>query len=118
MIAIVDDDASFCRAIARFVRSLGHEVAAFGSAEEYLASGNTGLTACLITDMQMPGMNGLQLQKRLHDDGHRFPVIFVASNASAGSRAPALAAGALAWLDKPFSEPLLVASLEQALAGR
>ena len=119
MITIVDDDASFCRAIGRFIRSLGHEVAAFGSAEEFLVSGRASGTRCLISDVQMPGgMSGLELQQRLIADGHRFPIIFIASDPDATARGPALAAGALAFLNKPFNEELLVSSLQKALAPR
>jgi FixJ family two-component response regulator len=117
MISIVDDDAAFCRAIGRFIRSLGHEVSAFASAEEFLGSGRASGTRCLISDVQMPGgMNGLELQKRLIADGYRFPIIFVASDPDAKARGPALNAGALAFLNKPFNEGELISSLEKALS--
>ena len=118
MITIVDDDAYFCRAIGRFIRSLGHDVIAFASAEEFLGSGHASGTRCLISDVQMPGgMSGLELQERLVADGHRFPIIFVASDPDAKARGPALEAGALAFLSKPFDEGELVSSLEKALAA-
>ena len=118
MITIVDDDVSFLRALARFIRSLGHEVAAFASAEEFLGSPGVARTRVLISDVQMPGMSGLDLQERLKQQGHSFPIIFVASDPHERARGPALAAGALAFLGKPFREDELASTLRQALAPR
>jgi len=116
VISIVDDDASFRRATARLVRSLGHSVAAFSSAEEFLKSDRIHDTACLISDVQMPGMSGIELQNRLLAKGFRLPVIFITAYPESRAREQALASGALGFLNKPFNEDKLIACLDQALS--
>ena len=116
VISIVDDDESFRRALARFIRSLGYAVASFGSAEEFLQSNRLDDTACLITDVQMPGISGLELQGALLAQGSRIPIIFVAADPGSKVRGKALAAGALGFLTKPFREETLISFLDQALA--
>src|SRR6202008_2996830 len=91
VISIVDDDASFRRATARLVRSLGHAVGAFGSAGGFLNSRCPSDTACLISDVQMPGMSGLELQDQLLAQGVRFPVIFITAYPESKARERALA---------------------------
>jgi FixJ family two-component response regulator len=114
VISIVDDDASFRRAIAQLIESLGYAVATFGSAEEFLRSEHVGDTACLISDVQMPGMSGIELQNRLIARGHRVPIIFVTAYSASEARVQALAAGALGFFDKPLSEEKLISCLENA----
>ena len=114
-IAIVDDSDSVRNGMATLLRSLGHSVAAFDSAEAFLESGQVSSTTCLITDVQMPGMSGLDLQKRLIADGHRIPVIFLTGFPDENVRIRALKAGALAFLSKPFDQPELAEHLEKAL---
>lgn len=116
LISIVDDDASFRRATARFVNSLGFSVATFGSAGEFLASDRLSDTACLISDVQMPGMSGIELQSQLRAQGRRLPIIFVTAYPESAARGRALAAGALGFLSKPFSADELISYLEQALS--
>ena len=116
VISIVDDDASFRRATARLVRSLGHAVAAFSSAEEFLSSDRLHDTACLISDVQMPGMSGIELQNQLLAQGVRLPVIFITAYPESKAREQALASGALGFLNKPFNEDKLIACLDQALS--
>jgi FixJ family two-component response regulator len=118
VISIVDDNESFRRAMTTLIRSLGHAVAAFGSAEEFLTSGRLHDTACLISDVQMPGMDGIQLQDRLLAEGYRLPIIFVAADPESKARGKALASGALGFLNKPFREEILISFLEQALSGQ
>ena len=118
LIAIVDDDASFRDATTRFIRSLGYAVKAYASADEFLRSDCIKDAACLITDVQMPGMSGLELQGALLAKGSRLPVIFVAADPGSKACGQALAAGALAFLTKPFREEKLIAVLDQALSGR
>jgi FixJ family two-component response regulator len=118
VISIVDDDESFRGAIANLIRSLGHAVATYGSAAEFLNSDDLGDTACLISDVRMPGMSGIELQSHLLSKGYRLPIIFVAVNPTPKARGQALAAGALGFLSKPFSEERLISLLEQALKGR
>ncbi|MGA7309665.1 MAG: response regulator [Pseudolabrys sp.] len=118
VIAIVDDDESFRRATMNFVRSLGYGTAAFDSAEAFLESDHIHNTDCLITDVQMPGMTGIELQDRLIAQGHRLPVIFITAFPEMRARAQALAAGAVGFLAKPFNDQRLIACLNEALAAR
>lgn len=117
MISIVDDDRPTGDAIGELVRSLGYRTAVFPSAEQFLESGRIGETACLITDLQMPGMSGLDLQNRLRDEGFLTPVIFVSAFPEERYRTRALDAGAVAFLSKPFEEQSLVACINAALTG-
>jgi FixJ family two-component response regulator len=115
MISIVDDDKSVREAAKLLVRSLGYASATFESAEEFLASGRLSDTACVITDVQMPGMSGVDLQNHLTENGHCVPMIFVTAYPEASVRARALNAGAFGFLSKPFSEDSLIECLDRAL---
>jgi FixJ family two-component response regulator len=115
VIAIVDDDESFRRATTSFVRSLGYGTATFESAEAFLKSDRFSDTDCVITDVQMPGMTGIELQGRLIADGHRVPVIFITAFPEMRARAQALAAGAIGFLAKPFNDQNLITCLNEAL---
>jgi FixJ family two-component response regulator len=116
VIAIVDDDESFRRATTSFVRSLGYGTAAFDSAEAFLKSHRFCDTDCVITDVQMPGMTGIELQGRLIAEGHRVPVIFITAFPEMRARAQALASGAIGFLAKPFNDQNLITCLNEALA--
>src|SRR5712672_25952 len=102
MIPIVDDDKSVRDATKRLLGSLGYGAATFASAEEFLESGQLADTECLITDLQMPGMNGVDLQSHLIERGHCTPVIFVTAFPEASVRKRALGAGAVGFLSKPL----------------
>ena len=115
VIAIVDDDESFRRATTSFVRSLGYGTAAFDSAEAFLESDRVRDADCLITDVQMPGMTGIELQDRLIAQGHRLPVIFITAFPEVKARAQAITAGAIGFLAKPFDDQGLIACLDEAL---
>lgn len=115
VISIVDDDRFITDAIGELVRSLGYRTAVFWSAEQFLQSGRIEETACLITDLQMPGMSGLDLQMRLRDDGFDTPMIFVSAFPEERYRTRALNAGAVAFLSKPFEEQSLVDCISAAL---
>jgi FixJ family two-component response regulator len=115
VIAVIDDDTSFRRAAARLINSLGHAVASFASAEEFLQSGRLDETACLVSDVQMPGMSGVELQSRLRAEGRRLPVIFISAYPESNARKEALASGAVGFLDKPFSDDELISCIDQAL---
>jgi FixJ family two-component response regulator len=117
MISIVDDHESVRESIKLLVRSLGYNAATFCSAEEFLGSGHAKVTACLITDVQMPGLSGVELQARLISDGHCMPVIFVTAFPDERLRARVLKAGAIGYLSKPFSEVSLIEHLNTALQG-
>ncbi|HEX3506709.1 MAG TPA: response regulator [Xanthobacteraceae bacterium] len=115
LISIIDDDRSVREAIQGLIRSLGYATAAFESAEEYLDSGRIDDTACIITDLQMPGLSGIDLQRRLLADGHDTPIIFVTAFPSDRLRRHALDAGAFGFLSKPFNEASLIACIDKAL---
>jgi FixJ family two-component response regulator len=117
VISIVDDDDSVRDATKYLVNSLGYTTATFASAEEFLRSERVHGTLCLITDVQMPGLNGLELQSRLVEDGHCIPVIFITAFPEEGIRTRALAAGACGFLKKPFDDQSLIRCLDAALKG-
>jgi FixJ family two-component response regulator len=117
VISIVDDDESVREATNAVIRSLGYATATFASAEEYLGSDRVRDTSCLITDVQMPGMSGVELQDRLIAGGQRIPVIFITAFPEENIRARALEAGAFGFLSKPFNDECLIACLDEALKG-
>ena len=116
MISIVDDDGVVREATADLVNALGYETRTFASGEAFLESGQLEHTACLITDLQMPGLSGLELQNRLRAEGYRIPVIFITAFPTASARERAISCGAVAFLTKPFAETCLIQSLATALA--
>jgi FixJ family two-component response regulator len=118
VIAIVDDDDSFRRATMSFIRSLGYAVLQFASAEAFLKSDQLHDADCLISDVQMPGMNGVELQGKLIDQGHRLPIIFVTAFPEMKARGRALAAGAICFLGKAFNDEVLITCLNEALGAR
>ena len=115
MIAIVDDDDVVREAMKSLVRSLGYNVSTFGSAEEFLNSEQISRTSCLITDLHMPGLSGLDLQDRLIAQGHRFSIIFITGYPDENARVRAMKAGAIAFLSKPFNTDRLIGYLDKAL---
>src|SRR5882672_8293613 len=102
VVSIVDDDVSVRRSSRRLLRSSGLRAEAFSSAEEFLDSEWAEQTACLILDLRMPGMNGLELQRRLVQTGNPVPVIFLSAHASEEDERSALQAGAVQFLRKPI----------------
>jgi FixJ family two-component response regulator len=117
LISVVDDDAFVREATADFLTSLGYQACTFASAEQFLASDRLKDTSCVITDLRMPGLSGLDLQSRLFAAGHKTPVIFITAYPKEQDRSRALNAGAVAFLNKPFEEAALISSLELALQG-
>jgi FixJ family two-component response regulator len=115
VISIVDDDESVRTAIQSLVRSLGFIVHTFASAEDYLASPQLGETACLISDVQMPGISGVELQSRLAAEGRDTPIIFISAFPNESVAEHALKAGATCFLQKPFDGKTLIACLREAL---
>ena len=115
-IAIVYDDEALREAMECFVQSVGHNVSTFGSAEEFLKSEQIGKTSCLITDLHMPGLSGLDLQDRLIAQGYRFPSIFITGYPDEAVRARAMKAGAIGFLTKPCNHGHLLGCLETALS--
>jgi FixJ family two-component response regulator len=118
IVSIVDDDASVRAAIESLVRSLGFVAFAFESANDFLRSPRVDDSACLITDVQMPGMNGLDLQDRLIAQGSRIPIIFITAFPEPTIRSRAQARGALAFLEKPFAGTTMIGLLRQTLAAQ
>jgi FixJ family two-component response regulator len=115
LISIVDDDESVRDALWGFLRSVGFSVNAFASAEEFLNSDQLGKADCLILDVRMPGMSGIELQRQLVSDDCKIPVIFITAYEDEGMRTQALFAGAGAFLIKPFSEEALLDAIHAAL---
>ena len=117
MISIVDDDESVREAMRRLVRSLGYAATTFTSAEEYLHSDHVERTSCLISDVKMPGMSGVELQARLIADGRGTPIIFITAFPEERVRARVLQAGAIGYLSKPLGDECLLECLAKALAS-
>ena len=115
MIAIVDDDEAVREAMKSLVRSLGYGVSTFDSAEAFLNSEQIDDTSCIITDLQMPGLSGLDLQDLLIARGHRFPIIFITGYPNENARTRAMKAGAIGFLSKPFKFDDLLGHLDKAL---
>lgn len=118
LIAIVDDDESVCRAVRRLVRSVAMDAETFNSGQQLfdLLEAMPSFTPdCLILDVQMPAMNGLDVQDRLAMSGKTIPVVFITAHDDVGVREKALAAGAVAFLRKPFNDELLIKTLREAL---
>ena len=115
VVSIVDDDISVRRSTRRLLRSSGFRAEAFASAEEFLDSKAAAETACLILDLRMPGMNGLELQRRLTQNGNPVPIIFLSAHASEEDERSALRAGAVRFLRKPISKEALLSAIREAL---
>lgn len=115
MVAIVDDDELVRSALSGLMKSAGFPALAFASAEEFLDSGEQERTGCLIADIRMPGMSGLDLQSKLVRDHYRFPIIFITAQGDEKMRMQALRAGAVDFLSKPFDDGTLLDSVRAAL---
>jgi FixJ family two-component response regulator len=118
LISIVDDDALARDGIEELVESLGYRARTFVSAEHFLESGVIAETACLITDLQMPGLNGLELQEALRSQGCCIPIILITAFPNEKHRNRALEGGALGFLSKPFDESSLIQFLDAAIELR
>lgn len=118
VISIVDDDALARDGIKELVEALGYKARTFISAEHFLKSGMIAETACLITDLQMPGLNGLELQEALRSQGCCIPIILVTAFPNEKHRNRALEGGALDFLSKPFNEVSLIQCLNAAISLR
>ena len=117
LVAIVDDDRSVQSALKDLMESAGLSAQCFGSAEEFLESDRRGETACLVSDVRMPGMSGLELQSKLKAEGSRLPIIFITAHGDAELRSRAMAAGAIEFLSKPFDDEVLLDKVRAALGG-
>jgi len=112
MISIVDDDECAREAMEGLVRSLGYAVATYASAEDFLESDRVNETSCLITDLHLPGLSGMELHRRLLADGFAVPTILVTGLADETTRTQALAAGTVGFLSKPFGKKSFVDCLK------
>ena len=115
LIVVVDDDQSVREALANLISSVGFEVKLFASAEDFLDSDTPLQTDCTILDVRLPGISGLELQQKLAADGQSIPVIIITAQGDDKTQDEAVAAGAIAFLKKPFKEEVLLAALESAL---
>lgn len=115
LVAIVDDDDSIRTAVQDLLEAVTLPVQGFASAEEFLRSGKQRAAACLIVDIRMPGMSGLELQEKLNAEGCRIPIIFITAHGDEKIRAQALRAGAVEFLTKPFDDEILIESVRAAL---
>lgn len=117
LVSIIEDDASLREALVGLVRSLGHSASGFASAEAFLAAGGAQESACIVTDIHMPGLSGIELAQKLAQDGCRAPVILITARGEDGLQERAAAMGAHCVLLKPFAADALIGCLESALAG-
>lgn len=115
MISIVDDDDSIRESVKSLLRAIGFRAAAFDSAEAFLSSDRLGDADCLILDVRMPGMDGLELQRHLIDSGRHIPIVFITAHGDDEARIRALNDGAVGFLYKPFSEESLLSAVTSAL---
>jgi FixJ family two-component response regulator len=117
MVAVVEDDESYRVALQRLLKSAGLSVLAFASAEDFLDSGQQHETACLIADIRMPGMSGLDLQARLNTEQCPIPIIFITAHGDEQMRLQAMRGGAVKFLGKPFDCAILLESVRVALGN-
>ena len=115
LVCVVDDEALIRDSTVRLIRSFGFRVEAFASAEEFGNSGYLEETACLILDVRMPGMDGLELQHRLSETGKRIPIVFITAHPDKEQERRAIEAGAIGFLYKPFSQESLLQAVRSAL---
>lgn len=115
MISIIDDDESIRKGLGRLFRSVGFDVNSFASAEEFLNSGDLQRSSCLILDLRMPGMDGLELQSRLVSSNCQVPIVFLTAHNDEQSREQALQAGAIDFVQKPFNEASLIRDVNKAV---
>lgn len=118
LVAVVDDDDLMRRSTRRVLRSVGLRAEAFASAEEFLMSGLVAETACLVLDLRMPGMNGLQLQQHLAGTSNPVPIIFLSAHSTTDDERKALQAGAVQFLQKPVSKDALLLAIHKALTRK
>jgi FixJ family two-component response regulator len=116
-VAVVEDDPSMLRSIERLLNAHGYETEGYASAETFLESDFAGAIGCLVLDIHLGNMSGIELRRRLRDSGFRLPVIFVTAVDDEALEAEAVDAGCVAYLHKPFAAKLLIAAIHQAMPG-
>ena len=117
LISVVDDDPSVCRALARLVRSMGFHVATFASAEEFLDANQLTKADCLVLDVHLSGISGLDLQRLLQARGVAPPIIFISADADLTDQ-QLIQSNAVAYLPKPVEDAALISAIQRAIAGR
>lgn len=115
VIFVVDDDQSVRGALRRLIRSAGLNVETFASVQEFLNQGHRVASGCLVVDVKMPGVNGLDFQEQLVASGHKMPIIFITAHEDIQARARAMRAGAVDFLQKPFHDQCLLDAIFVAL---
>ena len=115
LVTIIDDDASFRRSTARLIRAAGHKVQSFASGVEFLRCKHPETTSCIVLDVCMPGLSGLDLQQELANTGVEIPLIFITGHGDIPSSVRAMKAGAVEFLTKPFRDRDLLSSIEEAI---
>jgi RNA polymerase sigma factor (sigma-70 family) len=115
VVSVVDDDASVRRSLARLIQSAGFSVETFSSAQAFLAEDHSRDPACLVLDIQMPGVSGLDLQEDLLGAGLDVPIVFITGHGSVPQTVQAMRAGAVDFIEKPFSEEQLLRAVRQAI---
>src|SRR5882762_9735004 len=118
VISIIDDNESIRAALKRLIQSIGLSVEDFASAEDFLVSCRSQDSACLILDLELPGMSGLELQTQLHISNPGVPIVFISARFDENARARALRTGAIEFLQKPFSEEALFEAIKTSLSTR
>ncbi len=118
LVAVIDDDVSVRESLPDLVKTLGFEAKAYASARNFLASGCLGATRCLLLDIAMPDMSGLELQRELMKGGHSIPIIFITAHSDESIRQQLLEQGAIECLFKPFSEQQLRGALDAVFGSR
>ncbi len=116
VVYVIDDDASFRKAVSRLLRSAGLEVEALASAGEFLERPATDRPACLVLDVRMPGPSGMDLQSALAEAGRDIPIVFMTGHGDVSTSVRAMKKGAVDFLEKPFRAPELLACVERGLA--
>jgi len=115
VIAIVDDDLSVRRSLQRLIRSAGWNAESFASAQEFLARPGPGTPSCLVLDLRLPGLSGLDLQKRMAEIGLEIPIVFLTGHGNIPASVQAMKAGAVEFLTKPFDEEDLFQAIQEAI---
>lgn len=115
-ISIVEDDESLRLALIGLMKCVGYSASGYESAEQFLENGGASASDCVITDINMPGLSGIELTERLRAEGHQMPVIMITARSEPGIEQKALASGATCFLKKPFEMDELIACLQDALS--
>ena len=118
VVAIIDDDVDILKAICRLLKAHGFRLESFASAEAFLARDGAHELACLVLDIHLGGISGIELQRRLKASGCRLPIIFITAIEDDATRREAMAAGCVAYLRKPFAARLLIDAIDNATGSR